>query len=258
MRNFADVREAGLEIRRDLFKGPKVASSRVQQFTELQGLEAHERFGYSYSISADGFPPSVDEVIDVGTRLAFPDYQTEAGRDRMRTWLRLERSDRLIDKPLAGPNGLTEELHPRLISTVEGKWPAYRYAERMKGAVEILAIQLLRAPDTRRAYWPVFWHEDVYRSHAPTRVPCSLGYQFLIRKVNEDLVLYLLYYQRSADFEHFWLSDVWLAQQFQSFLRIKIINLAGESSPLCSLQMGTFIHFIASFHLFDDELKEIY
>ena len=127
MRNFADVREAGLEIRRDLFKGPKVASSRVQQFTEIQGLEAHERFGYSYSINADGFPPSVEELLDLGMRLDFPDYQSTVDRTRMGRWLRVERSDRLIDKPLAGSNELmTEELHPRLISTVEGKWPSYR------------------------------------------------------------------------------------------------------------------------------------
>ena len=258
MRDFRDLREAGLEIRRDLYKGPEVVSSRVQQFMDLEGLDGHERFGYSYSIHQDGFPGNVHQLLKLGEELNFSDYQEEEGRKQMFEWLVKESIERTTNRPLTGPRGMTEKDHPHLISTLEGQWPSYRYSERLRGSIDILAIQLLRAPDTRRAYWPIFWQNDVYRAHAPTRVPCSLGYQFLIRRVNNDNVLLMLYYQRSADFEHFWLSDVWFAQQFQLALRSRIIKQADGLSTLNSLKMGAFIHFVASFHLFGDKLEEIY
>ena len=101
-------------------------------------------------------------------------------------------------------------------------------------------VALKKNPDSRRVYWPIFRTKDSLRAGAPSRIPCSLGYQAMIRKVGGTDHLILTYLQRSADFDRFWLSDIWLARKFQ-------LNLA----EALQIQGGALIHFIISFHSFD-------
>lgn len=62
-------------------------------------------------------------------------------------------------------------------------------------------------PGTRQAYLPVWFPEDLMASRIGERVPCTLGYHFLVR--NGELKI--VYYIRSCDFFRHFRDDVYLA-----------------------------------------------
>ena len=244
-RFFENLTEATEEIRRDLAKGIRIDFTRVQQRTG-EHLPGRERTGYEYTV-LNGIPTDPEELIFFGQTHGFPLYQTKPDRDAMAEWLFLETNQRLWPMSYNPNDPALEKLHPALRSTLEGNWPSYLYRERMVGAVEMMAKTLAGSSDTRRAYWPIFQPVDSFRASAPTRIPCSLGYQLMLRQQNNRVLLLMTYLQRSADFDHFWLSDVFLAHQFQ--LRV---------SAQLNVECGSFTHYILSFHSFKVEGSEIY
>ena len=248
MRLFQTLEEAAREVKRDLAKSPVVQSSRVQQF-EVGG-EAREALGYSYSISE--FPEGLMVFRDLGVQLGF---WTEEEKHGLAAWLENERHIRLFWEP-----GAVNELnHPDLVKTIEGSEPSYVYTDRLRGAVEMMSETLWRSPDSRRAFWPIFYPEDSIRAPRATRVPCSIGYQLLVRYVNGKPHLHLIYLERSCDFDRFWITDLWLAREFQKQVyRMLKQRVSGERDdhPLHDIELGHVTHFVTSLHSFIDE--EIY
>lgn len=248
MRIFSNLPEAESEIRRDIYKGTKVSSSRVQQRDGLN-LAGRERLGYEYSI----LEPShldVDEIIAFGRERGFKMFQD----DNIKLWLHAEASQRLESEyfQVRPSHHFTERLHPGLKQTFEGNSPSYTYQERLEGALAHQVAELTLHPDSRRAYWPIYEQHDARRMDMPTRIPCSLGYQLMIRAVGNELKLIMFYLERSCDFDTFWLSDVWLAltYQYEAWIRLR--------REYTNLKMGHFVHFIISFHSFNVEDQEIY
>lgn len=244
MRVFETLYEAESEIRRDLYKGPLVQSTRVQQQTNLS-LQVRERLGYQYSVS--NVPTSIAEITRFGSE-RFPSWREN--QEKISLWLQNEVQRRFYNYHSSDPTtpDCSEVLHPQLKTTLEGNFPAYTYQARMRGAVHHLANGLKKNPDTRRAYWPIYHEHDVLRFADPTRIPCSLGYQPLIRDLgNGEERLVMFYLERSCDFDHFWLSDVFFASYFQ-----KLIAQELEIKP------GALLHYIISFHSFEVEEQEIY
>ena len=250
MRLFQNLSEAESEIRRDIAKGTPVESSRVQQRTGLK-LQGRERVSYNYSIQelgngSDGeLDTSAPALAKFGHQRGFPLYQ---GRVlEMAYWLDEERIARL--HPYANLSGshVTEKLNPALQTTYEGNHPSYTYLERLMGALPILVNTIRRNPDTRRAFWPIYQPQDAIRSAEPTRIPCSLGYELMLRSVGNHQELMMYYLERSCDFDNFWLSDVWLARQFQI-----------EAAKQLDVAPGQLIHYIISFHSFQVDDQEIY
>lgn len=261
MRVFDDLYEAGSEIQRDIFKGPQVKSTRVQQFADIDGLSAHERYTYLYMIRDGGIPFNPPELINIAQKLGLTSFDDP----NILAWMNDELHQRLYGEEVnyvyqrPFDKVAAESLHPKLKNTFEGSWPSYRYSERMVGALQNLTAHLLTAPDSRRAFWPIFHPIDAVRAVYPTRVPCSLGYQFMIRRVDDELKLICIYLQRSADFINFWLTDVWFAYRFQHVLAQELRMWSKHHDQyLVDLQPGAFIHFITSFHMFDEGLAEIY
>lgn len=256
-RFFAHFDEAVEEIRRDVAKGTRVDFTRVQQRVGAY-LPGRERTAYEYTVLR-GIPMDAEELIDFGRRHEFPLFQTEADRAAIGKWLLHETGQRLYPLSwqrlitLADPEfknliGLpAESLHPALKTSLEGNWPAYLYRDRLVGAVETITQVLRTSPDSRRAFWPIFQPQDSLRASAPTRIPCSIGYQCMLRKQNDQILLQMVYLQRSSDFDTFWLTDVYLAYQFQ-------LKVAQE----LDVDPGSFSHFIISFHSFKVEGTEIY
>lgn len=245
MRLFQNLHEAESEIRRDLAKGTPVTSSRVQQRTGLE-LKGRERLGYEYAIESLSDVMTVKDLIEFGKERGFPLYLKDP--EGMGQWVASEILARL------DPNWYrdrftepTEKLNPALISTLEGNHPSYTYTERLTGAVNSLARDIKRSPDTRRAFWPIFRYEDAIRASEPTRIPCSLGYQTIVREGASQPELMLFYLERSCDFDNFWLSDVFLARAFQ----LAVAESTGYAP-------GQLVHFIISFHSFQVEDQEIY
>lgn len=260
MRVFESLHEAASEIGRDVFKGTHIESSRVQQRVNLT-LEGREVFGYSYSIQDTSTPKTVDELIQIGKQIEFPLYKTIESRDQLRKWIISESLSRQFPNhylsEVSRHNSFTESLHPALMQTFEGASPSYTYGERLANSLDYLVYELMAHPDSRRAYWPIFTEHDAKRMSYPSRIPCSLGYQFMIRRVGSENRLVMVYMERSCDFDHFWLSDVYLAFLFQRHL-LSEINSRLDTQGKPPIQLGAFIHFISSLHSFLIENQEVY
>jgi len=74
------------------------------------------------------------------------------------------------------------------------------------GDLSDLVLLLQSRPGTRQAYLPVWFPEDTGAAEGQ-RVPCTLGYHFLIRNGN----LKIVYYIRSCDFFRHFRDDVYMA-----------------------------------------------
>lgn len=241
MRVFETLADAADELRRDVYKGAPLTSTRVQQRTGIE-LPGRERLAYTYSILG-GWPNGAADLVALGANLGFKPYVEHPAE--MLQWLCAERTNRLYLFP---PHDHKPELlHPALKTTLEGNWPSYTYPERLIGADETMIQALREQPDSRRAFWPIFRPEDAGRMGAPTRIPCSLGYQAMLRQVGGSTRLILFYLQRSADFDNFWLSDIWLARQFQEHLAHDL-----DVAP------GQLVHMVISLHSFEVEGSEVY
>jgi thymidylate synthase len=247
MRYFQTLPDAIGEIKRDVKKGGLATqSSRVQNKIGMN-LQARERMCYLYAI-AGGFPSTPEELIDLAVLNDFEFYTKE--RRALANWMARELDDRLLASQNLGPISplvLADALHPALKSTIEGSWPAYRYPERLNSMIDFLLDAHQNDPYTRRAYWPIYEKVDAIRMAAPTRIPCSLGYQTIIRNVNGEDLLLMIYYSRSVDLDRFWLTDIWFARKIQETIADRL-----------KIKPGVITHFIASFHSFEAEAQEIY
>lgn len=244
MRLFSTLSEAESEIRRDLAKGTPNEFTRVQQRTGLS-LAGRERLGYEYAIQQ--FEPlEAGDLLEFGKNRGFPLY-CQHGLQMM-DWLNAELDSRL--DPIRYLCNKQEDLeinHPALKTTLEGNHPSYTYPERMIGMLDHMVNTLNRNRDSRRAFWPIFQPQDGIRSAEATRVPCSLGYQAMIRWVGGHEELLFFYIERSCDFDHFWLSDIWFARKIQETLAQRL-----------AVRAGLLHHFIISFHSFEVDDQEIY
>lgn len=97
--------------------------------------------------------------------------------------------------------------------------------------------QLAQEPLTRQAYLPVWFPEDTGAVHGE-RVPCSLGYHFIIRENKLNCV----YYIRSCDFMRHFRDDVYMTWRLVQWLR--------DELDMDRLTLGTLTMHITSFHIF--------
>lgn len=103
-------------------------------------------------------------------------------------------------------------------------------------------VTLLRdRPGTRQAYLPVWFPEDTGATEGQ-RVPCTLGYHFLIRAGK----LKVVYYIRSCDFYRHFRDDVYMAVRLGQWVGEKV------GVPAARLVMH-----ISSLHIFQPERERI-
>lgn len=122
---------------------------------------------------------------------------------------------------------------------------------------------LAREPATRQAYLPVFFPEDTGAVHGE-RIPCSLGYLFLVREGK----LNITYYIRSCDFLRHFRDDVymtarlcqWVLEQCQE-RTLKDEKYGRDShrtvSPWDQIQVGRLTMHIGSLHVFEGDLSKL-
>jgi thymidylate synthase len=95
-------------------------------------------------------------------------------------------------------------------------------------------------PLTRQAYLPVFFPEDTGGVHGG-RMPCSIGYHFMIR----DNKLNVVYQLRSCDlFRHF-RDDIYLTVRLAQWIKDSLFL-----EHKVSVGLGNFYMVISSLHLF--------
>ena len=92
----------------------------------------------------------------------------------------------------------------------------YCYADRInyKMNLDKIITELNRNPDTRQAWLPIFFPDDVKNMGGHARIPCSLGYFFSIRGHE----LHLTYIQRSADAVTHLGNDIYLAWRMMEYV----------------------------------------
>lgn len=105
-----------------------------------------------------------------------------------------------------------------------------------------------REPLTRQAYLPVWFPEDTGVVHGG-RVPCTLGYHFIMR---HDY-LHVSYFIRSCDFVRHFRDDCYLTVR----LALHLLNRLRRRDPNWNdIKPGMFRMHIGSFHLFlNDHIK---
>lgn len=106
--------------------------------------------------------------------------------------------------------------------------------------------QLVTSPQTRQAYLPIWFPEDTGAVHGE-RVPCTLGYHFLIREGR----LHVTYFIRSVDFIRHFPDDVYMAMRLGQWVRDRVERMQGD------LNMGTLTMHMISLHIFGGDLPKI-
>jgi thymidylate synthase len=103
-------------------------------------------------------------------------------------------------------------------------------------------VQLLRrAPGTRQAYLPVWFPEDTGTVHGQ-RVPCTLGYHFMIRGGQ----LHAWYYMRSCDLLRHFPDDVYMAGRLVQWVCYQLGDIG-------SIYPGVLTMVISSLHVFETD-----
>lgn len=119
----------------------------------------------------------------------------------------------------------------------ELKGVRYRYGD-LRDLIDLLH----RQPHTRQAYLPVWFPEDTGAFHQG-RVPCTLGYHFIHRNGNLDIV----YYIRSCDLVRHFKDDVYLTGRLLQWV---IGELQERSYKWTSIKPGALVMHITSLHMF--------
>lgn len=112
--------------------------------------------------------------------------------------------------------------------------------------------QLRNSPYTRQAYLPVWFPEDTGAIHKE-RVPCSLGYHFMIR----DHKFHLTYFIRSVDFLRHFPDDVYMAVRLAQWIKDQLWACDHPDTPLDGLEMGDFTMHICNLHVFGTDMPRM-
>lgn len=130
---------------------------------------------------------------------------------------------------------------------------------------------LAREPTTRQAYLPVFFPEDTGAVHGE-RIPCSLGYLFLMREGK----LNITYYIRSCDFYRHFRDDVYMTARLCQWVLQQLVPRGGPNDepvskgsaiavgkikePMlswCGVTPGRLTMHIGSLHVFEGDLPKL-
>lgn len=96
---------------------------------------------------------------------------------------------------------------------------------------------LRKNPRSRQAYLPIWFPEDLYAANAGERVPCTLGYHFLMNWAGE---IDCTYNMRSCDMVRFYRDDIYMAGRLVQWV----------CHQLGGLKPGQLILNIANLHTF--------
>lgn len=112
--------------------------------------------------------------------------------------------------------------------------------------------QLHKNPATRQAYLPVWFPEDT-GARQGQRVPCSLGYHFLIRN-NQ---LNITYFIRSCDYMRHFRDDVYMAGRLAQWVQNQLVEREGpDDLPVPQgLTVGRLNMHIVSLHIFKGDVS---
>lgn len=134
------------------------------------------------------------------------------------------------------------------------------------GDLRDVVKQLVAHPFTRQAYLPIWFPEDTGAVHGK-RVPCTLGYHFIIRDGRLDVS----YFMRSTDLLRHFQDDVymairlgqWMVQEVNSAVdwemnkKISYLEPPVSTPPNEQLQLGKLVFHTANLHIFEGDAQII-
>jgi len=100
-------------------------------------------------------------------------------------------------------------------------------------------------PATRQAYLPIWFPEDTGAVEGQ-RVPCSLGYHFMIRRGK----LHITYLIRAVDFMRHFRDDVYMAMRLAQWM------VVAANVPM-RLSVGNLTMHTMSMHCFEGDLPAL-
>lgn len=131
----------------------------------------------------------------------------------------------------------------------------YRYGD-LSDVVKLLAAH----PHTRQAYLPIFHPEDTGAHHGE-RIPCSLGYHFMLRRQRLNVV----YPIRSCDILRHFRDDVYMACRLAQWVLEQLVPRTGPNDardfkadhPWAKVVPGALTMHCFSLHAFEPEREMI-
>ena len=142
----------------------------------------------------------------------------------------------------------------------------YSYSERINGKLEKIIEEINLHPTSRQLIIPIFESKDLEHLGWNKRIPCSMSYQYIIRKtwVKNDLTyncaeledwneysISIIYNQRSMDFLTHGPIDQYMATKMLEFVHSKLIHKW--------IILGWLFHNITSLHAYKkDWTKKVF
>jgi len=228
MRIFKNCKEMVSEVHRDLFEMGVRVTPKTMQDKKIEGNEDFstlELSGYSFAIMDT---QDLDQMVeDRGLNLK---------------WCYEDLAERLNP----------EHVNPGEAYKLRGEWEefvhggkfAYTYNERLRYQVQDTVRVLQFDHDTRQAVITIYEGEkDALNRGGIKRVPCSMYYQFLVRKGKLDVI----YTMRSSDFLTHFPYDIWMAARLRDFIAQEI-----------GVPTGRLVFFSGSLHAYKKDIPETF
>lgn len=117
------------------------------------------------------------------------------------------------------------------------------------GDLQDVANHLIKQPLSRQAYLPIWFPEDTGVVHGE-RVPCTLGYHFIIR----GGVLHINYMIRSCDIVRHFRDDVYMAVRLAQWM----VRRVKAGTGLSTLGLGYLKMDIGSLHCFQGDIDMLW
>lgn len=172
-------------------------------------------------------------------------------------WADIHFNERVGGKPLNPPPSYSmwasnlEEFYAKGLKCFSHSYPERMWSKGLHTGIrydiadlDTLVEVLKKDPTTRQAYLPFFFPEDLTAAREGERVPCSLGWHFIVR----DNKLHLFYALRSCDVMRHLHNDIYFANRLALWVR--------EKAGLV-VDMGQMHLVVTSLHCFVGD-KDLY
>lgn len=187
-------------------------------------------------------PPAFLEILNASFEAQMPETaeQAEAECNPLLPWANEHFAERVSGLPLNPPPSAERWLKGNESSLeANGKF-SHSYPERMHQVVFQAAELLKQDPTTRQCFVPMWTAEDNTMTLENRRVPCSLGWHFILR----DGFLHCYYPMRSCDGLRHFHNDIY----FAALLTQWMIKKSGINA-----KPGLLTFHAVSFHCFEND-----
>jgi len=229
MRIYSSCSEAIREVERDIYEMGIVIPCDTMQDKVVAGdpdFETMELQNYCFT------------VLDTSDRGRILEYMRPD--DLAIEWAEAEFKERMSENPVNPGEAwkLRRDVWEEFIH--KGKF-AYTYNERIREQLVPVCEELKRRHGTRQAVIQIHNEDDYLRMGAVARIPCSMHYQFMVRKEK----LFMTYVMRSTDYITHFAYDLWLAMAMQSSI-----------AKFIGIPIGDFCFFTSSLHMYRKDARE--